>query len=460
MTNLPPLYGHHTKQAIDNAPGTGHRWPRVFIWALACVKEACAQTNARLGYLPPSVATAIIEACHALAAGELDEAIVVDPLGGGAGTATHMNVNEVLARRAQDLLAAQGDATPVDPLLHVNRHQSTNDVFPTAFTVAALRLIADLETAVSGLQARLQDQERQCAHVVKVGRTQLRDAVPITLGQEFGAYAEAIGRDRWRLSKARERLKQVNLGGTAVGTGLGAPREYILRVTEWLRRITNLPVCRADNLIDATQNWDNLVEVMGMVAALASNLLKIGNDLRLLYSGPHCGLGEIDLPATQMGSTIMAGKTNPVVPEAVVQIALRALGACHTVTLCAGMGQLELNHLVPLMALETMEALTLLTQAVRLLDARCIAGLTPNAQRCQELVERSSALATVLVPFHGYETVARLEAHARSTGQSLAEAAVAMGILDAATAAALLAPRRMYQLGFTPEDEALCQRQP
>lgn len=444
-------WGVHTLRARENFPLSGLRWPGEFIVALAQVKRACAETNAVRGDLPEPLAGALLTACREMEEGALHEHVVVDPLQGGAGTSTNMNVNEVLANRANELLGAPlGSYSPVHPLAHVNMYQSTNDVFPTALKVAGLGLLRELEAVLTRLQESMQEKERAFADVLKVGRTQLRDAVPMTLGMEFGAYAEAVARDRWRIFKCRERIKQVNLGGTAVGTGLGAPRDYILRVVEHLKRITGLPVSRAENLVDATQNMDCFVEAMGMLAALAANLLKIANDFRLLSSGPDCGLGEIVLPALQAGSSIMAGKINPVLPEAVAQVALKVMASGQTVTLCAGLGQLDLNHLMPLLAHEFLESVRLLRNAVRVFDEKCLRGLEARPWRCRELVDRSTTLATVLVPALGYGVVESVLRRAEASGAGVAQTVQAMGLADAGTIAELLSPRRMRKLGFVP----------
>jgi len=276
------------------------------------------------------------------------------------------------------------------------------------------------------------------------------DAVPMTLGMTFGAFADAVARDRWRIFKSRERIKKVNLGGTAIGTGLGAPRDYILKVTENLRHITGLPVSRAENLVDATQNMDSFVEVSGMLKAYAANLMKIASDLRLLSSGPATGLGEISLPALQAGSSIMAGKINPVMPEAITQVALKVMGNDQTITLAASMGQLELNHLMPLLAHTLLESLTLLNNATRGLAEGCITGITPNRKRCQQHVDQSGALATTLVPALGYNQVEKLLADAAISGRTVRDEAVHQGIASAETMDELLSPKRLCKLGFTP----------
>lgn len=446
-------WGVHTLRAVRNFPFSGYRLHPAFIRAFAQVKLACAKANTRLGFLPEAVGRAVMDACAELASGELADQIVVDAFQGGAGTSTNMNFNEVIAGRAAELLGGdRGDRTLVRPLGHVNMHQSTNDVYPTALKVAALTMLIDLEKAVGRFQEALQEREAAFRNVVKVARTELTDAVPMTLGMTFGAFAEAAARDRWRIFKCRERLKRVNLGGTAIGTGLGAPRDYILSVAAHLAAVTGLPVSRAENLVDATQNMDVFVEVSGMLKACAATVMKIASDLRLLSSGPDAGFGEISLPPLQAGSSIMAGKINPVMPEAATQAAIRVMANDQAVTMAASLGQLELNHLLPLITHSLLESLTLLTAACDGLTDHCVKGVEARADRCRTHVEQSSALATVLVPFLGYERVGELVAGARRAGRTVAEHAVRIGVADPDTLKRLLSPRQLCKLGFTPEE--------
>lgn len=444
-------YGIHSLRAANNFPFTGYRLPVAFIRAFAQVKQACAATNTHFGHLTEQQGNAIVNACQEIESGKLHDAIIVDPLQGGAGTSTNMNFNEVIANRAVELLGdAPGNHAQVDPIKHVNMHQSTNDVYPTALKVATLSLLVELETHVADLQEALQKKEGELRDVVKVGRTELMDAVPMTLGMTFGAFADGVARDRWRIFKSRERIKKVNLGGTAIGTGLGAPRDYILKVTDTLRNIVGLPVSRSENLVDTTQNMDSFVEVSGMLKAYAANLMKMASDLRLLASGPDAGLGEITLPPLQTGSSIMAGKVNPVMPEAVTQAALKVMGNDQTIAMVAGMGQLELNHLMPLLAHTILESLTLLINATTGLVKNCITGITANANRCGEHVEKSGALATTLVPVLGYDRVEKLVATAKESGRTVREEAIHQGIASAEIIDALLSPKRLCKLGYTP----------
>lgn len=449
------LWGAHTRRALDNFPLSGQRIPVPFIRALALVKRACAETNISLGYLEEPVGGAIVAACDELADGTIADHIVVDPFQGGAGTSTNMNVNEVIAGRAAEILGgSRGDRQLVSPLDHVNLHQSTNDVYPTALRVAALSLLKELETETGHLQQAFQIKETEFSSVIKLGRTQMMDALPMTLGMEFGAFGEAIARDRWRVFKCRERLKPVNLGGTAVGTGLGAPRAYIFKVVERLKSLSGVVIARSENLVDATQNLDAFVEVSGMLKAFAVNLVKIASDLRLLSSGPKGGLGEITLPARQAGSSIMAGKVNPVIPEAVIQVGLRTMANDQMIGAAASMGQLDLNHLMPLITHGLLESLTLLVGAVRTFRTHCVAGIVPNVETCLAHVAASDTLLTVLVPFIGYDRVADLMRKAQATGKSVSDLVVDEGVLSASQVQALLSPKRMQKLGFDERDHA------
>jgi aspartate ammonia-lyase len=402
-------WGIHTLRATENFPVSGRKVHPAWIQALAEVKLAAARANTELGLLPQDVGNAIQAAAAEVAGGQWLDQFPVDALQGGAGTSFNMNMNEVLANRALELLGRpRGDYGYVHPNDHVNRCQSTNDTVPTALRVAAIRLVRALADELAELQASLQRKEAAFAGVQKLGRTELQDAVPMTLGQEFSIWAEAIARDRWRLFKAEERLRQVNLGGTAIGTGVGAVRGYAARALEHLRRITGLGLARAENLVEATANTDLLVEVSGLLKACATNLAKLAADLRLLSSGPRGGLAEIRLPALQAGSSIMPGKINPVMTEMVTQVAYEVMASDMAVALAAQAGQLELNAFLPLMGDHLLRSLELLTRAARLLRTRCIEGIEADEARCRHHLERSTAHLTALVPELGYEAATRL----------------------------------------------------
>ncbi|TLM97689.1 aspartate ammonia-lyase, partial [bacterium] len=308
-------YGIHTLRALENFPVTGRPMHRELVLALVTVKKAAAAANTETGGLTEKRGAAIMNACDEILAGRFLDQFVVDAIQGGAGTSANMNANEVIANAAIELIGGKkGDYSLVHPLDDVNMSQSTNDVYPTALRLAAIRMLIPLSETFAELQETLQEKENEFAAVLKTGRTQLQDAVPVTLGQEFGAYAQAVARDRWRLYKVEERLRQVNIGGTAVGTGINAGRKYIYVLTEKLREYTGLGLARAEYMMDITQNADVFVEVSGLLKSAAVNLTKIANDLRLLSSGPKAGLGEINLPPVQAGSSIMPGKVNPVIP--------------------------------------------------------------------------------------------------------------------------------------------------
>lgn len=318
----------------------------------------------------------------------------------------------------------------VHPLNHVNMRQSTNDVYPTALRIAAISLLKPLSQACAELQDALQKKEAEFAGVIKVGRTQLQDAVPVMLGQEFSAYAQAIARDRWRLYKVEERLRQVNLGGTAIGTGLNADKKYIFMVNERVRQYSKLGISRAENMIDATQNADVFVEVSGLLKALAVSLAKIANDLRLLSSGPRAGLGEISLPELQAGSSIMPGKVNPVIPEAVNQASFHVIASDLAITLAVQAGQLELNAFLPLVAHHLLSSMEILTQTVIIFTQRCINGITANTERCSELLDQSLATVAALAPHIGYDLASQVARKAFTEKKSVREAALELTVLS------------------------------
>jgi aspartate ammonia-lyase len=396
------MHGIHTARALENFPLSGRAVHPALARAYGSVKLACALANRACGgwRQDPAKADAIERACQELESGTLVKHVVVDSLQGGAGTSTNLNVDEVLANRALQLLGLPaGSYDRVSPLDDLNLHQSTNDTYPTALRLAAIRGLHPLEREVIGLQQSFQSAERRFDGVVKIGRTEMREAVLVTLGREMGAYAEALGRDRWRIYKCEERLRVVNLGGTAIGTGLAAPRQYIFDVVERLRDITGIGFARAENLVEATQNADVFVEVSGILKALAASLWKICSDLRVL-SAEH---REIRLPARQAGSSIMPGKVNPVIPEAVTQCAMLVFGYDATLGMACANGSLELNPFLPLVSHCLLESLDLLTNACAVLRRHCVDGLDADEARCQESVASSTALMTALVPVIGYD---------------------------------------------------------
>jgi aspartate ammonia-lyase len=437
------LYGIQTERARLNFKAAGRPVHPALIAALAQVKMACARTNAECGFLPQDTADAIISACEAILRGGHQDQFVTDALQGGAGTSTNMNVNEVVAR-----LASQQLGRPVDPFDHVNLHQSTNDTYPTALRVAAITLLRQLEPVVVRLQEAFQAKEREFSDVVKLGRTQLRDALPVTLGREFGAYATALARDRWRIFQCIERLRVVNLGGTAVGTGMNAPRKYIFGVVEKLRDVTGLNLARAENLMDATQNQDALVEVSGILRAHAVNLVKIARDLRLMSSGPEGGLGEIELPAIQPGSTLMPGKVNPVIPEMVIQAAYRVMAHDHEVSLVVMSGELELNAFLPLAADALLDSLDLLRRADAAFAELCVMGIVARVDNCRRTMEKSHEILAALIPRIGHEKVVEVARLMREGNLTIREAVREIGGLSDAELDEWLSTERLCELGW------------
>ncbi len=442
------LHGIYTERALENFPLSGRPIHPQLIRAFGAVKLACARTNHELGKWDDAKSIAIEQACAEMAEGLLDEHIRVDALQGGAGTSTNMNVNEVLANRALQILGRKlGDYEAISPLDDLNLHQSTNDTYPTALKVAAIRMLRDLEREITALLEAFQVQEKALADVVKVGRTQMQDAVLTTLGREMSAYAEAFSRDRWRVYKCEERLRVVNLGGTAIGTGLGAPRQFIFRAVEHLRDITGLGLARAENLVEATQNVDAFVEVSGILKALATSLVKVSTDLRWLSSGPQAGLGEIRLPARQAGSSIMPGKVNPVIPEAVTQAAIRVMANDQAIAQAASLGSLELNAFVPLIADCLLESLQLLTAACSIFRRLCVEGIEADRDRCSAQVRSATAAVTALVERIGYPAAQQIALDAGRSGRSVREVVIEQGILTGEEFDKLISPENVTRLG-------------
>ena len=444
------LYGIHTARAQENFSLARRPVHRALLHAYGDVKLACAQTNRTLGAWAgcEAKADAIEQACRELSQGQFDDWLVVDALQGGAGTSTNMNVNEVIANRALQLLGAEpGDYDRVSPHDDINLHQSTNDTFPTALKVAAIRLLRQLEQVVIALQESFQRAEKRFAHIVKVGRTEYQDAVLTTLGRTMSAYAGALERDRWRIYKCEERLRVVNLGGTAIGTGIAAPRAFIFGVTEQLRSLTGLGLARAEDLLEATQNADAFVEVSGILKAHAATLIKICGDLRLLSSGPAAGLGELRLPALQAGSSIMPGKVNPVAPEAATQAAMLVIGNDQTLTMACSAGSLELNAFLPLVAHCLLETLDLLAAADRMLCELCVDGMEADEARCRMHVENSTAAATALLPVLGYKRAEDAAKRAQTQGKTLRAVVLDEGWMTAESFDACITPEAVCRLG-------------
>lgn len=406
--------GIHTQRAVENFAVSGYKIDADFIKAYGLVKLACLKT---IQSVDGTQNSALLQACTELAEGKLNDYIVVDALQGGAGTSLNMNVNEIIANRALEIAGkAKGDYETISPLNDVNKYQSTNDTFPTALKIAAIYKFRALEKAVIELQQALEAKEKEFCNIVKIGRTELQEGVLTTLGKEFSAYAEAIARDRWRIYKCEERLRVVNIGGTAIGTGLGAPKKYIFQVIEELRELTGIGLARAENLVENTQNADVFSEVSGILKAHATNLIKIANDLRLLNS-----YKEIKLSPVQAGSTIMPGKVNPVIAEMTAQIGLKVLGNDVIISHASALGQLELNQNMPLIAFTILESLNLLINTNRIFAQKCINGIKANEEILKENLYSSTATLTALLPKLGYEKLSEIAHELQDTKQSVKE---------------------------------------
>ena len=442
------LYGVQTLRAVENFPISGvhlSHFPTL-VRALAMVKQAAARANLSLGLLDGDVASAIDRACQEVVDGHHHGHFVVDAVQGGAGTSTNMNANEVIANRALELLdERRGDYRRCHPNNHVNLSQSTNDVYPTALRITTVLSLRTLIAAMERLRAALSAKGEEFRTVVKMGRTQLQDAVPMTMGQEFTAFAVTTGEDIARLSETARLFLEVNMGGTAIGTGINADPRYPELVVEHLRRITGLDLVSAENLVEATPDTGAFVMFSGVLKRTAVKLSKMCNDLRLLSSGPRCGFAEINLPAMQPGSSIMPGKVNPVIPEVVNQVAFQVIGNDLTITLAAEAGQLQLNVMEPIIAFGLFQSLQMLTAAVDTLTSRCIRGITANAGRCRELVEGSIGIVTALVPALGYERATEVASEALKSARPVREIVLARGLLSSVELDELLSPEAMIR---------------
>ncbi|OOM74200.1 aspartate ammonia-lyase [Clostridium puniceum] len=438
--------GINTVRALENFDLKGKTVNLNLVKEIALIKKAATMTNKNLKLLTIEKADAIIKASEEIIEGKFDDEFKISAFQGGAGTSTNMNVNEVIANRAIELLGgSKGDYNLVHPINHVNMSQSTNDVYPSALRIAAIRLIRKLSDSLSSLQEALQMKENEFSDIIKLGRTQLMDALPMTAGQSFGAYSKAIERDRWRIYKVEERLRQINLGGTAIGTGLNATNKYVFMLTDIIQDLTGLGIARSDYPMDITQNCDIFVETSGLLKSCSVNLLKISNDLRLLNSGPRGGIGEVLLPNMQAGSTIMPGKINPVIPEMVAQVSLRVIANDSAITMASSMGQLELNAFTPLIAESLLESLELLDRSVMIFKDKCIDGLEINKDRCLKNLENSLVSATALVPHLGYDKASLISKKALSTGKTIREILLEEQLLPEESIDKILSPSELIR---------------
>ena len=443
------LYGASTQRAVENFPVSGEGFPRPFIHALGLIKALAAKVNLELGHLEPDVARAIQDAAREVADGRHDAQFVVDIFQTGSGTSTNMNANEVIANLAAVRLGGKvGDRAKVHPNDHVNFGQSSNDVIPTAIHVAAmLGLRRRLVPALRLLEAALSSKSREYQGIIKTGRTHLMDATPVTLGQEFSGYARQVALSVERLESTFERLGELAIGGTAVGTGINTHPDFARKLTAELSAELGCPFREAVNHFEAQGSKDTCVEVSGQLKTLAAALIKIANDLRWLGSGPRCGLGEISLPATQPGSSIMPGKVNPVIPESVIQVSAQVIGNDAAVTLGGLYGNFELNVMMPLIARNLLESIEILAAAARIFREKCIDGLTANARRCEETIEQSLSLCTSFAPVIGYDQAAAIAKEAFKTGKTIREVAREKKVLPEDKIAGILDPKKMLQPG-------------
>ena len=437
-------YGIQTLRAKNNFPITNRRMHEKLVISLAEIKKAAAITNKNAGYLESHLANAIINACDEIICGKLHDQFILDPIQGGAGTSANMNANEVIANRAIELLGGKkGDYSIINPNDDVNMAQSTNDVFPTAGKLTVLKMIPETISELQRLYNKLELKALEFNDVIKMGRTQLQDAVPIRLGQSFHAFASMIKRDIERIKKAGDEMLILNMGATAVGTSINASPEYLENIVVNIKKVCRFNVVQAKDLIDATQNLDGFVTVSGALKTCAVNLSKMSNDLRLLSSGPKAGISEINLPVKQNGSSIMPGKVNPVIPEVVSQVAFNIIGNDYTITMAAESGQLELNAFEPVLFYNLFESIETLKNAAATLTDNCINGITANKERCRELLENSIGIVTALCPYIGYKRASAIAKKSLKTGVSVKQLILEEKILSQTKLDEILDPLSM-----------------
>ncbi|NMM90320.1 aspartate ammonia-lyase [Rhodococcus sp. SRB_17] len=452
VKTIPPAayWGVHTARAVENFPITGHTVAQMpeLIRAFAFVKKAAAHANLQLGAINATQASAIAQACDDLIAGQLHDQFVVDVIQGGAGTSTNMNANEVIANRALEHLGLpKGRYDVLHPNDHVNASQSTNDAYPTALKLATWFGIQELLQALAGLRGAFEGKAREFAATLKIGRTQLQDAVPMTLGQEFAAFASMVADDEKRLRASAYLMTEVNLGGTAIGTGINAPVGYVDAVIPKLAELSGVPVTAAADMIAATSDTGAFVDISGILKRIASKLSKISNDLRLLSSGPQAGVGDIRLPARQAGSSIMPGKVNPVIPEVMNQVCFEVIGNDVAITMASEAGQLQLNAFEPLMGWALHKSLTHLASACRTLQVNCVEGIEANHALLDLRIAESITLVTALNPIIGYEKAASIAKAAMASGKTIAVTAEELGIMGRAEMQQLLVAEKLTQAG-------------
>ncbi|ATP95868.1 MULTISPECIES: aspartate ammonia-lyase [Bacillus] len=442
-------YGVQTLRAKENFPITGYRMHEELIRAFAIVKKAAAQANMEVGRLYEGIGNAIVQASDEVIEGKFHEYFIVDPIQGGAGTSMNMNANEVIGNRALEIMGHQkGEYIHLSPNTHVNMSQSTNDSFPTAIHIAVLKQLDILLETMQAMHDVFQKKAKEFDHVIKMGRTHLQDAVPIRLGQEFEAYSRVLSRDIKRINQSKQHLYEVNMGATAVGTGLNADPRYIKIVVKKLADISGLPLVGAEHLVDATQNTDAYTEVSAALKVCMMNMSKIANDLRLMASGPRAGLAEIALPARQPGSSIMPGKVNPVMAELINQIAFQVIGNDHTICLASEAGQLELNVMEPVLVFNLLQSISIMNNGFRSFTDHCLADIEANEKRLKEYVEKSAGVITAVNPHLGYEAAARIAREAILTGQSIRDLCLQNDVLTEEELDIILNPYEMTKPGI------------
>lgn len=440
-------YGIQTIRATENFPITKEKMHPELVRAIGIVKKAAAISNVLVNDMAKDVGVAIVEAAEEVIEGKLTDQFIVDPIQGGAGTSFNMNANEVIANRALEILGREkGDYAYVSPNNHVNMSQSTNDAFPTAIKIATQQMVNQLLETMELFVNELKAKELEFDGVIKMGRTHMQDAVPIRLGQEFSAYRSVIQRDIERIGRTRVNLSDVNMGATAIGTGLNANVQYIEAAVENLREISGLPLKSAENLVDSTQNTDVYTELSSALKICAINLSKMSNDLRLMASGPKAGLNEINLPARQPGSSIMPGKVNPVMAEVMNQIAFQVIGNDHTISMASEAGQFELNVMEPVLVYNLLQSLTILNNGIEVFRKYCISGITANVEQMQSYVERSIGTITALTPYIGYEMSSKIAVESFETGVPIKELCLQYKVLTVDELNKLLDPYQMTEM--------------
>ncbi len=446
-------YGVQTMRAVENFPITGYRIDPALITAMAMVKKAAAFANAEIGQLDKKIADAIQAAADEVIEGNLHDQFIVDPIQGGAGTSINMNTNEVIANRALELINEQkGNYKVISPNSHVNMAQSTNDSFPTAIHLSSLMTLDALIEAMEELHNEFMKKANEFDGILKMGRTHLQDAVPIQLSQEFEAYARVLRRDIKRISATRENLYAVNMGATAVGTGLNADPEYIKKVVVKLAEVTGQPIVGCEDLVDGTQNTDVYIEVSAALKICMLNMSKIANDLRMMTSGPRCGLGEINLPARQPGSSIMPGKVNPVMAEVLNQSAFQVVGNDLTISMASEAGQFELNVMEPVIVFNLLQSIKVMTNVFTVFRKHCLSGITANKERMENYVNNSVGIITAINPHVGYETAAQIAKEAITTGRPVREIVLEKGVLTAEELDMILHPFEMTKPGIAAKE--------